>query len=71
LKEEKFEDIKGVIRSRKWKKERQYKNVRKGQIMVYKTLYRKLIISNSTKRGLAQVPRREKQFMIYMWHTSC
>jgi hypothetical protein len=29
LTEEQFEDFKGVIRSRKWKKERQYKNVKK------------------------------------------
>jgi hypothetical protein len=64
LTEEKFEDIKGVIRRRKWKKESKSKNVKKGKTMVYKTLYKKLSISNSTKRGLTQVPRRENQFLI-------
>ena len=46
--QEKFKDIKGVIRSRKSKKDRQdndqEKKKQKGQITIYKTLHRKLKI---------------------------
>jgi nitrate reductase alpha subunit len=44
---EKFEDNKGIIRSRKSKKGRQPK----GQTMMYKVLHRKLKIKNNTTKN--------------------
>jgi vacuolar-type H+-ATPase subunit C/Vma6 len=49
----KFEDTKGVIRSRRSNKDRQHNDQRKrrkGQTMIYKTLHRKLKIGQYKRR---------------------
>jgi hypothetical protein len=48
----------------------------KGQITIYKTLHTKINIEQyvphiKTNRGWTQVPRKCKQFLLYMWHPSC
>jgi hypothetical protein len=54
---EKLEDIIAVFRPRKLKTDRQYNDhIRtKGQIMIYQTLHRKLIIENH------QIHKKQKQ----------
>ena len=51
--EEQFADFKGVIRSRKWKKERQYKNVKKDKQWYTKHYTENYASSNSTKQGVS------------------
>jgi len=71
--EEKFEDTKGLIRSRKSKKDRQHNGQRKqkdtGKITIYKTLHRKLMIEKHEphlKPGRTRVLLKGKQFMLHM-----
>jgi len=68
--EEEFEDIKGVIRIRKSKTDRQHNGQNKktkGQTTIYKTLHIKYRSSNTNF-----IKNREgKQFLLHSWHSSC
>jgi hypothetical protein len=55
------EDTKWAIRSRISKKDRQYNAKNKGQIMIYKTLYRNLNKGNNNITKLRTILQRESQ----------
>ena len=69
--QEKFEDTKGVIRSRKSKNDRQYNGQKKkGNNNLQST-------TQKTKNQATQTPlktqvlQKDKQFLFHMWHLSC
>ena len=69
--QEKFEDTKGVIRSRKSKNDRQYNGQKKkGNNNLQST-------TQKTKNQATQTPlktqvlQKDKQFLLHMWHLLC
>jgi hypothetical protein len=73
--EEGFEDTKGVIRIRKWKKDRQHNGQRKEDKQWSTQHTHKTKVTRVTwtllKPGWTQVFRNGRQFLLHWWQPSC